>query len=48
VRAFSLTLEKALVLPVRARLVEGKADTIDLTFSDGEVNVPIDPRTMRP
>jgi hypothetical protein len=48
VRAFSLTLDKALVLPVRAQLVEGKSDIIDLVFSGGEVNVPIDPKTMRP
>ena len=48
VRSFTLVLEKGLVVPVRARLVEGKNDTIDLTFSNVAVNGPIDPKQLRP
>lgn len=48
VRAFTLTLDKTLALPVKARLVEGKSDAIDITFSGAEINVPIDPAKMRP
>lgn len=48
VRAFTLVLEHDLVKPVRARLVEGKSDTIDLVFSGVAVDVPIDPAMMRP
>lgn len=48
VRAFTLVLDKELVLPRRARLVEGKADTIDLVFANAAANVPVDPATMRP
>lgn len=48
VRAFTLVLDKTLVLPVKAKLVEGKSDTIEITFSNAQVNVPIDPATMRP
>lgn len=48
VRSFSLTLDPGLVLPLRARLVEGKADATDLTFSGAAVNVPVDPASVRP
>ena len=48
VRAFTLTLDKTLVLPVKARLVEGKSDAIEITFSNAQVNVPIDPASMKP
>lgn len=48
VRAFTLTLDKTLVLPVKAKLIEGKSDAIEITFSNAQVNVPIDPATMRP
>jgi hypothetical protein len=36
------------MLPLKARLIEGKADTIDITFTNAAVNVPIDPATMKP
>ncbi len=48
VRAFRLVLDRNLVRPVRARLVEGKSDTIDLVFASVAVDVPIDPALMRP
>lgn len=48
VRAFTLTLDKTLVVPVKAKLLEGKSDAIDIVFSNPQVNVPIDPATMRP
>jgi hypothetical protein len=50
VRAFTLLLDKALVNPLRAHLVEGerKADSIDLTFSNVVVNGPVDPARLRP
>jgi outer membrane lipoprotein-sorting protein len=48
VRGFTLTLDKALVLPVKAKLLEGKSDAIEITFSNAQLNVPIDPATMRP
>lgn len=48
VRAFSLTLDKTLSLPLKARLVEGKADTIDIVFTNAAVNVPVDPAQMKP
>lgn len=48
VRAFTLVVDKELVRPVRARLVEGKSDTIDLAFTNVSVDAPIDPATMRP
>lgn len=48
VRAFTLTLDKTLVLPVKAKLVEGKSDAIEITFSNAQINVPIDPATMKP
>jgi outer membrane lipoprotein-sorting protein len=48
VRGFTLTLDKTLVLPVKAKLIEGKSDAIEITFSNAQINVPIDPATMRP
>jgi outer membrane lipoprotein-sorting protein len=48
VRGFTLVLDKSLVLPLRARLTEGKSDVIDVTFSGAAANVPIAPGAMRP
>jgi outer membrane lipoprotein-sorting protein len=48
VTAFTMTLDKTLVLPLRARLLEGKSDAIDIAFSNPQLNVPIDPALMRP
>jgi outer membrane lipoprotein-sorting protein len=48
VRAFSLFLDKGLIVPTRARLLEGKSDTIDLVFSNATVNGPVDPAQLKP
>ena len=32
----------------RAKLIEGKSDAIDIVFSNPQINIPIDPATMRP
>ena len=48
VRGFVLTLDKTLAAPLRARLLEGKSDTIEITFSNPQINIPIDPAAMRP
>ncbi|AKU94601.1 hypothetical protein AKJ09_01265 [Labilithrix luteola] len=48
VRGFTLVLDKSLVVPVRARLLEGKTDTVDIAFSNATPNAPIDPKIMRP
>jgi outer membrane lipoprotein-sorting protein len=48
VRAFTLVLDKNLVAPLRAKLAEGKTDTIDIVFSNVVVNGPIDPARLRP
>jgi outer membrane lipoprotein-sorting protein len=48
VRGFTLTLDKTMVLPVKAKLIEGKSDAIEITFSNGQVNGPIDPASMKP
>ena len=48
VRGFTHGLDRTLVTPLRARLLEGKSDTIDITFANPQVNIPIDPATMRP
>ncbi|MDB5221172.1 MAG: hypothetical protein JWO86_9099 [Myxococcaceae bacterium] len=48
VRAFTLTLDKTMVLPVKAKLVEGKSDAVEITFSNAQINVPIDPALMKP
>jgi hypothetical protein len=37
-------LDKALVVPIRARLLENKNDSVDLTFSNAVVNGPVDPK----
>lgn len=48
VRAFSLVLDKGLVVPVRARLVEDKNDSIELSFSRVVVNAPVELARLRP
>jgi outer membrane lipoprotein carrier protein len=48
VKSFVLVLGKDLTVPVRARLVEGKSDAIDITFANAQVNAPVDPSTMKP
>ncbi len=48
VRGFTLALDRTLVAPLRARLLEGKSDAIDITFANVQINVPIDPGSMRP
>ena len=48
VKSFVLVLGKDLTVPLRARLVEGKSDAIDITFANQQVNAPIDPATMKP
>lgn len=48
VRSFTLVLDKGLVMPIRARLIEGKNDSIDLSFSNVVVNVPVAPARLRP
>lgn len=48
VRAFTLVLDKTLVLPLKAKLVEGKSDAIEITFANAAINVPIDPSRMKP
>ncbi|MDB4942449.1 MAG: hypothetical protein JWP97_1983 [Labilithrix sp.] len=48
VRGFTIVLDRTLTLPVRAKLLEGKSDAIEITFSNAQINVPIDPATMRP
>lgn len=48
VRAFTLVLNRGLVTPLRARLFEGKNDSVDLVFSNVVVNGPVDPASLRP
>jgi outer membrane lipoprotein-sorting protein len=48
VRSFTLLLDKGLVVPLRSRLVEGKSDSIDLSFSNVVVNGPVDAARLRP
>lgn len=48
VKGFTLVLDGGLVRPVRARLLEGKSDSIDLAFSNVVVNEPVDPALLRP
>jgi hypothetical protein len=48
VKAFVLVLDKGLILPIRARLLEGKNDSVDLAFSNVVVNGPVDPAELRP
>jgi len=48
VKEFSIVLDKTLTLPVKARLLEGKKDSIEILFSNAAVNVTIDPATMKP
>jgi outer membrane lipoprotein-sorting protein len=48
VRGFTLVLDKTLVVPLRATLLEGKTDTIEIAFTNAAVNAAIDPALMRP
>jgi len=48
VRSFALVLDKGLVVPVRARLLEGKSDSVEITFSNVVVNAPLDPARLKP
>lgn len=48
VRAWSLTLEKGLVVPLRAKLFEGKSDSVDLVFTNVVPNGPVDPAKLKP
>lgn len=48
VRAFTLLLDRGLTVPLRARLVEGKSDSVDLVFSNVAVNAPVDAARLRP
>jgi outer membrane lipoprotein-sorting protein len=48
VKAFTLVLDKGLVVPIRARLLENKNDSVDLTFSNAIVNGPVDPKLLKP
>ncbi len=48
IKSFSFTMDKGLVTPMKARLVEGKNDTIDITFSNVEVDKTIDAALMKP
>jgi hypothetical protein len=47
-KSFTFVIDKGLVAPIRARLVEGKSDTIDLVFSNVVVNGPVDAARLRP
>ncbi len=48
VRAFTLVLDKTMTMPLRASLLEGKKDSIEIVFGNQLVNPTIDPATMRP
>ncbi|MBS2014714.1 MAG: outer membrane lipoprotein carrier protein LolA [Deltaproteobacteria bacterium] len=48
VKAFTLVLDKTMTLPVRATLLEGKKDSIEIVFSGAVANPTVDPATMRP
>lgn len=48
IKSFSFTMDKGLVTPMKARLVEGKNDTIDIAFSNVEVDKSIDAALMKP
>jgi len=48
VRGFSITFDKNLVVPLSAHLLEAKADSVDIVFSNAVINAPIDLRRMRP
>lgn len=48
VRGFVLVLDKGLVNPVRAQLLEGKSDRIDLRFHNVVINEKVDPAKLRP
>lgn len=48
IRGFTLVLGRDLVSPRRARLQEGKSDTVDIVFSGVILDAPVDPASMRP
>lgn len=48
IRGFTLVLDKGLVVPVRARLQEGKTDNVDIVFTNAVVNGPVDPARLKP
>lgn len=48
VKAFTLVLDKTMTVPVRATLLEGKKDSIEIVFSGAVTNPAVDPATMRP
>lgn len=48
VRAWSLVLDKGLVTPLRAKLFEGKSDSVDLVFTNVVPNAPVDPAKLKP
>lgn len=48
IRGFTLVLAKDLVSPRRARLQEGKSDTVDIAFSGVVLDAAVDPALMRP
>jgi len=48
VRGFTLVLDKGLVVPLRARLLENKNDHVEIVFTSPVVNGPVDPKRLRP
>lgn len=48
VRGFVLVLDRTLVQPLRAQLLEGKSDRVDLRFNNVVLNEKIDPAKLRP
>ena len=48
VRSFVLVLDPKLVNPMRAKLLEGKSDSVDLRFNNVVINEQIDPSKLRP
>ena len=48
VRGFTILLDRTLVTPTHAKLLEGKTDAIEIAFSNVQLNVVIDPATLRP
>lgn len=48
IRGFTLLLDKGFVIPLRAKLLEGKNDSITIAFSNAVVNGPVDATKMKP
>lgn len=48
VRSFALVLDRTLVVPLRARLLEGKSDHVEIVFSNAAVNGPVDAAKLKP